>query len=174
MRSEEIVVGNTKLVEINAIFAKLECTNPCGSIKDRMVKYILDESESRGLLKPGMHIIETTSGNTGIALTYYAKKRGYDITIVMPENMTQEKQQIIKDLGANLILCSEEGSFAEAVAIRDDISSYDSCYFTFNQFSNPLNVECHYLKTGQEILKQIKEYTTNPIDSFVAGVGSDV
>ena len=172
MRSQGIVVGSTMLIEVDGIYAKLECTNPCGSIKDRMVKYILDESEKKGLLKPGMRIIEATSGNTGVALTYYAKKRGYDVTIVMPENVTEEREQIIRGLGANLILCSEKGSFAEAVAIRDDIASHDSSYFNLNQFSNPLNVECHYTTTGQEILRQIKEHTSNPIDAFVAGVGT--
>ena len=172
MSSREIVVGNTVLIEVDGIYAKLECTNPCGSIKDRMVKYILDESENKGLLKPGMRIIEATSGNTGIATAYYAQERGYDVTIVMPENMSEERKKIIRRLGANLILCSEKGSFAEAVSIRDDILSHNSNYFNLDQFSNPLNVECHYTTTGQEILRQIKEHTPNPIDAFVAGVGT--
>jgi cysteine synthase A len=137
-----------------------------------MVKYILDESEKQGLLKTGMRIIEATSGNTGIALAYFAKKMGYDVTIVMPENMTEERKQRIRDLGAHLILCSEEGSFAEAVSIRDDILSRESSYFNLDQFSSPLNVECHYATTGQEILKQIKEHTLNPVEAFTAGVGT--
>ena len=106
MISRGAVVGNTMLIKVDGIYAKLECTNPCGSIKDRMVKYILDESEKKEHLKPGMTIVEATSGNTGIALAYYAKKRGYDVTIVMPENMTEERKQLIRRLGANLILCS--------------------------------------------------------------------
>jgi len=125
-----MVVGSTMLIEVDGIYAKLECTNPCGSIKDRMVNYILDKSESKGLLKQGMRIIEATSGNTGIALSYYAKQRGYDVTIVMPENMTEERKKIIKGLGTNLILCSEKGSFAEAVVIRDDFCSHDLSCFT--------------------------------------------
>ena len=172
MRSQEIVVGNTMLVEVDGIYTKLECTNPCGSIKDRMVSYILDKSESMGLLKPGMKVIEATSGNTGIALSYYAKQRGYDVTIVMPENMTEERKKIIKGLGANLILCSEKGSFGEAVVIRDALCAHDLSYFKLDQFSNPLNTECHYTITGQEIMKQIKEHTSNPIDAFAAGVGT--
>ncbi|MFC1937142.1 PLP-dependent cysteine synthase family protein [Chloroflexota bacterium] len=172
MTSQDIVVGNTKLIQVDGIYAKLECTNPCGSIKDRMVKYILDESEKRGLFKPGMRVVEATSGNTGIALTYYAKKKGYDVTIVMPENMTEERKHILKVLGANTILCSEQGSIAEAMAIRDDILARDPNYFTLDQFSNPLNAECHYKTTGQEILAQIKDYTSNTTDAFVAGVGT--
>lgn len=172
MGSQEIVVGNTTLVEVDGIYAKLECTNPCGSIKDRMVSYILDKSESQGLLKPGMKVIEATSGNTGIALSYHAKQRGYDVTIVMPENMSEERKNIIKGLGANLILCSEKGSFGEAVVIRDALCVHDPSYFKLDQFSNPLNTECHFTTTGQEILRQIKEYTSNPIDAFVAGVGT--
>jgi|TARA_Y100000031_G_C8229819_1_gene390332 cysteine synthase A len=169
MVSRKTAIGNTALVEVDGIYAKLECANPCGSIKDRMVRYILDESEKKGFLKPGMKIIEATSGNTGISLAYFAKKMGYDVTIVMPVNMTEERKQRIRDLGAHLTLCSEEGSFAEAVSIRDDILSRDSSYFNLDQFSSPLNVECHYTTTGQEILK---EHTLNPVEAFVAGVGT--
>ncbi|MCH8274832.1 MAG: cysteine synthase family protein [Armatimonadetes bacterium] len=163
-------VGNTPLVEVDGIFAKLECANPCGSIKDRIAKYIIDESEKSGLLKPGMTIVEATSGNTGIAFAYYAKQKGYAITIVMPENMTDERKRILEHLGANLILCSKEGSFAEAADIRDRIAQ-DPRYFNPDQFSNPLNVECHYRTTGQEILRQLPGHKT-PVDAFVAGVGS--
>ncbi|MFH1514667.1 MAG: pyridoxal-phosphate dependent enzyme [bacterium] len=81
--------GKTPLVEVNGIYAKLECANPCGSIKDRIAKYIIDESERKGLLKPGQKIVEASSGNTGISLTYFAAQKGYEITIVMPENMTE-------------------------------------------------------------------------------------
>jgi cysteine synthase A len=169
MVSRKTAIGNTALVEVDGIYAKLECANPCGSIKDRMVRYILDESEKKGFLKPGMKIIEATSGNTGISLAYFAKKMGYDVTIVMPVNMTEERKQRFRDLGAHLTLCSEEGSFAEAVSIRDDILSRDSSYFNLDQFSSPLNVECHYTTTGQEILK---EHTLNPVEAFVAGVGT--
>lgn len=171
MMLQEMVVGNTPLVEVHGIYAKLECVNPCGSIKDRMVKYILDESEKRDLLRPGMKIIEATSGNTGIALSYYARQKGYDVTIVMPANMTEERKRIIRELGAKLILCSEKGGFAEAVQIRDEISK-DPGYFNPDQFSNPLNVECHRMTTAQEILNQIEDYTSNPIGAFVAGIGT--
>jgi cysteine synthase len=163
-----ISVGNTPLVKVNGIYAKLECTNPCGSIKDRIAQYIIDKSEERGILKPGMKIIEATSGNTGIALSYCAREKGYEIAIVMPENMTEERKRIIQDLGAELILCSEEGSFAEAAEIRNRLAQ-ENGYFNPDQFSNPYNVECHYQTTGQEILRQID---SQRIDAFVAGVGT--
>ncbi|MBI2359930.1 MAG: cysteine synthase family protein [Deltaproteobacteria bacterium] len=164
-------VGNSPLVEGDGIFAKLECTNPCGSVKDRIALYILGESENRGLLKKGARIIEATSGNTGIAFAYFAKQKGYEITIVMPENMTEERKQILKNLGAELILCSKEGGFVEAAAIRDCLAK-ERNYFNPDQFSNPLNVECHYRTTGEEILEQVKACGAGPIGAFVAGVGT--
>lgn len=164
-------VGNTPLLEVDGIYAKLECTNPCGSIKDRIAVYILEQSEARGLLRPGTRIVEATSGNTGIALSYFAKEKGYDITIVMPEDMTEERKEILKELGADLILCSKEGSFAEAAAIRDQMAE-EKGYFNPDQFSNPLNTECHYETTGCEILQQMGTMVAGPIDGFVAGVGT--
>ena len=166
-----VEVGNTPLVEVEGKYFKLECTNPCGSIKDRIGLYIIEESEKRGLLKKGSRIIEAPSGNTGITLTYFAKQKGYPITIVMPENMSEERKEIMRDLGADLILCSEEGSFAEAAAIRDRLTA-EHGYFNTDQFSNPLNVECHYRTTAAEILRQIKEFGRSTIDAFVAGVGT--
>lgn len=162
-------VGNTPLVEIDGIYAKLECTNPTGSVKDRIAKYIIDESEVRGFLKKGMTIVEASSGNTGISFAYYAREKDYPVTIVMPNNMTDERKEILRCLGANLVLCSD-GNFQEAAQIRDEIYNSDVLkYFNPDQFSNPLNVECHYKTTGQEILRQIEGRT---IDSFVSGVGT--
>jgi cysteine synthase A len=162
-------VGNTPLMLVDNIYAKLECKNPTGSIKDRIAKYIIDESERKGLLKQGMKIVEATSGNTGIAFSFYGRSKGYDVTIVMPKNMSEERKQLIRGFGANLILCSE-GNFIEAAAIRDEMSK-DPLYFNPDQFSNPLNVECHYTTTGQELLQQIGKYS-GKIDAFVAGVGT--
>ena len=116
-------VGDTPLIEIDGVFAKLECVNPCGSIKDRIALYILTEATRSGQLKHGQPIVEATSGNTGIALAFYGMKMGHPVTIVMPEHMTEERKQLIRQLGANLILCSKEGSFAEAAALRDKIAS---------------------------------------------------
>ncbi|MEK7867389.1 MAG: PLP-dependent cysteine synthase family protein [Planctomycetota bacterium] len=164
-------VGHTPLVQVEGVYAKLECTNPCGSIKDRIAVYILEESERRGLLRKGMRIVEATSGNTGIGFSYFARQMGYDITIVMPENMTEERKRIIRDLGADLVLCSKEGSFAEAAAIRDRLAR-ENGWFNPDQFSNPLNIECHYETTGREIVRQIHERGAAPIEAFVAGVGT--
>ena len=159
--------GNTPLVEVEGVYAKLECVNPCGSVKDRIAKYIIEKSEQQGFLTAGNTIVEATSGNTGIAFSYYAREKGYPIKIVMPENMTEERKTIIKSLGAELILCSEEGSFAEAAQIRDKLAQ-ENGYFNPDQFSNPLNVECHQKTTGQEILQQCSD----KVDAFVAGVGT--
>jgi cysteine synthase len=162
--------GNTPLIRLEEVYAKLECVNPTGSIKDRMAKFIIDESERRGLLKKGMTIVEATSGNTGIALSFYAKQKGYDVVIIMPDNMTEERKKLIRGFGAKLVLCSSEGSFPEAVRIRDEMAT-DDRYFSTDQFSNPLNVECHYRTTGQEIIRQLKS-ESRAADSVVAGVGT--
>ena len=161
--------GDTPLIEVNGIYAKLECANPTGSIKDRIAKYIIDKSEEQEKLRPGMSIIEATSGNTGIAMSYYGAIRGYDVKIIMPKNMSEERKTLIKGMGAQLFTCSE-GNFKEAAQIRDMISELPG-YFNPDQFSNPLNVECHEKTTGQEILSQISE-SEEKIDAFVAGVGT--
>ncbi|HLG19724.1 MAG TPA: cysteine synthase family protein [Bdellovibrionota bacterium] len=161
--------GRTPLLEVGGIYTKLECSNPTGSVKDRIAFFILEESERQGWLRPGMKIVEATSGNTGIALAYFGVQKGYRVVIVMPENMTEERKQLIRDLGAELILC-RAGDFAEAALIRDKMCKEPE---TFNpdQFSNPLNVVCHYKTTGQEILAQMSAHSDS-IDAFVAGVGT--
>lgn len=162
------MLGNTPFVEVDGIRAKLECVNPAGSVKDRIAKYILTESLRRGLLKPGQRVVEATSGNTGIALAFYGKQLDVPVTIVMPEHMTQERKDLITGLGADLILCSEKGSFAEAALIRDDLAERNG-WFNPDQFSNPLNSECHEMTTGQEIIRALGDVTPG---AFVAGVGT--
>lgn len=161
-------VGDTPLVEVEGILAKLECANPCGSIKDRIGKYILEESRRSGLLAPGQGIVEATSGNTGIAFAWFARQMGHPVTIVMPEDMTEERKQIIRSLGANLVLCSKEGSFAEAAVIRDRLAA-ENGWFNPDQFSNELNSECHERTTGEEILQQT---AGRRLGAFVAGIGT--
>jgi cysteine synthase A len=161
-------VGRTPLVEVDGVLAKLECANPCGSIKDRVGRYLLETSRARGLLLPGQRIVEATSGNTGIALAYFARELGHPITIVMPENMTAERQAMIRALGADLVLSPAAGSFALAAAIRDRLAA-ENGWFNPDQFSNPLNAECHETTTGQEIVEQAGG---RRIDAFVAGVGT--
>jgi threonine synthase len=164
-------VGQTPLVQVSGVWAKLACTNPSGSVKDRIAAWILDRSEALGLLKPGMEIIEATSGNTGIALAQAGRARGYRVTIVMPENMTEERKAVIRALGADLVLCSKEGGFAEAARVRDRLAAERGA-FNPNQFSNPLNVECHRETTGREILAQLQGSGRGLPDAFVAGVGT--
>jgi len=159
---------STPLVNVGGILVKLECVNPSGSIKDRIALYILERSEELGLLMPGMRIVEATSGNTGIAFAYYGRKMGYEVTIIMPEHMTEERKNLIRSLGAELILSPKDGSFAEAARIRDEMAASDPIWFNPDQFGNPLNVECHRFSTGQEILEEAKD----EIDAFVAGVGT--
>lgn len=163
-----MAVGNTPLVEVDGILAKLECCNPCGSIKDRIAEYILRKSKETGALKPGQPIIEATSGNTGIAMAYYGREAGHPVTIVMPENMTEERKALIRGFGADLILCSVEGSFAEAASIRDRLAE-ERGWFNPDQFSNPYNVECHRTTTGAELVAQAGD---RKIDAFVAGIGT--
>lgn len=171
MRQEGLMeVGNTPLVRVEGIYAKLECVNPTGSIKDRMAKFIVNESERRSLLKKGMTIVEATSGNTGISLSWYGRQKGYDVTIIMPDNMTEERKRLIRSFGARLVLCSAKGSFQEAVRIRDEMAKDSNCFST-NQFSNELNVECHYRTTGQEIIRQLRA-ESKVADAFAAGVGT--
>lgn len=159
----------TPLIEVDGVWAKLECGHPCGSVKDRIVTYILHEARRRGDLAPGQPIVEATSGNTGIAFAYYGTRLGHPVTIVMPEHMTEERKKLVRDLGADLVLCSKEGSFAEAAAVRDRLAAETGAYNP-DQFGNPLNVECHQKTTGAEIVKAM----TAPSGSaaFVAGVGT--
>lgn len=158
--------SRTPIVELDGVIAKIECVNPTGSIKDRIAEFIVDESERLGLLRPGMTIVEATSGNTGIALAKYGREKGYNVIIVMPENMTEERKDLIRGFGAELILCGS-GDFAEAVRIRDELAARPG-FFNPDQFSNELNVECHYRTTGQELIGQVGKR----IDAFVAGVGT--
>lgn len=158
----------TPLVRLEGVLAKVECVNPTGSIKDRIVQYILERSEALGLLKPGMRIVEATSGNTGIALAYHGRRMGYPVTIVMPEHMSCERKDLIRALGAELVLCSKAGSFCEAARIRDEMAAADPTVFNPNQFSNPMNTECHRVTTGLELIEQAGV----KIDAFVAGVGT--
>jgi cysteine synthase A len=166
----QLEVGNTPLVKVNGVYAKLECVNPTGSIKDRMVKFILDDAEKCGVLKKGMVIVEATSGNTGIALAYFGRQKGYDVKIIMPDNMTEERKELIRGFGAELILSPAKEGFLQALWIRDNMVREGNC-FTTDQFSNELNTECHYRTTGQELTRQLDAESVSP-HAFVAGVGT--
>jgi cysteine synthase len=164
-------VVESPLIEIEGIYVKLECLNPCGSVKDRIAAYILQEATKRGELKTGQTIVEATSGNTGISFAFYGRRLGHPVTVVMPEHMTEERKAIIRGLGATLILCSKEGSFAEAAEIRDRIA-LETGAFNPNQFANPLNAACHRFTTGAEIIRQVGKSRHLGEVAFVAGVGT--
>ena len=163
-------IGNTPFVRLSdKVYAKLESVNPGGSIKDRPVKWILDHAEENRLIKPGDTIVEATSGNTGIALAMIAAERDYKVKIVMPCDMSEERKVLLRMLGAELIEV-DEGDFDGAILLKDAMVEKEG-FFTLNQFSNPLNVECHYKTTFKELLNHslmIGKY----ISAFIAGTGT--
>ena len=169
--------GNTPLVRIprlNAdlpgqVLVKVESFNPAGSVKDRIGIAMIEAAEADGRLRPGMAIVEPTSGNTGIALAFVAAAKVYPILLVMPETMTIERRNLLKAYGAQLVLTpgSEgiKGSIARAAAIRE---SAPERYFMPQQFENPANPEIHYRTTAEEIWRD----TDGSVDLFVAAVGT--
>ena len=163
-------IGNTPFVRLSdKVYAKLESVNPGGSIKDRPVKWILDHAEENRLIKPGDTIVEATSGNTGIALAMIAAERDYKVKIVMPCDMSEERKVLLRMFGAELIEV-DEGDFDGAILLKDAMVEKEG-FFTLNQFSNPLNVECHYKTTFKELLNHslmIGKY----ISAFIAGTGT--
>jgi cysteine synthase A len=164
-------IGNTALMRVDEIFVKLECSNPGGSVKDRIAWFMLKEAEKRGELKKGDTIVEATSGNTGIALALVGRQMGYRVVIYMPENMTVERSQMMENLGAQIRLVPKEGSFQEAIAKRDQFRGRAG-YYVPDQFGNPDNIRCHRLTTGAEILAQLNKLGCERVDCLVAGVGT--
>ena len=167
------LIGNTPLVSLKEttglnIFAKAEFLNPGGSIKDRIAKNMLEEAEKAGKLKPGMTIIEPTSGNTGIGLALCGIRKGYKVIIVIPENMSEERKKIIKALGAELVLTPPELSIGGSVDEAVRIASSSDNYFVPQQFQNQANPMAHYNSTAPELFEQLN----GKIDIFVSGIGS--
>jgi len=165
-------IGSTPIIKLrhmtdHNVYAKAEFLNPGGSIKDRVAKYMLERAEQKGRLKPGMTIVEPTSGNTGIGISLVGVHKGYRVCIVMPEDMSDERKKIVKALGAELVLTPPKDSIPGSVAKASEMAQ-DPSVFVPQQFENPDNPECHYLQTGPEIWKQ----TGGVVDAFVAGVGS--
>ena len=165
-------VGNTPLIPITlgnlTVWGKAEFMNPGGSVKDRMATYILNNAEKFKLIKKGDTLCEATSGNTGIAFAMLAAERGYNMKIIMPSNMSEERKSMMKFYGAELIQV-EEGDFDGAIEMRNDLCKAKG-WFNCNQFHNRLNIEAHYNNTGIEIIKQWKN-TTAP-DAFILGTGT--
>jgi cysteine synthase A len=163
--------GGTPLIHIDGVYVKLECANPGGSVKDRIAKFMLVEAARRGELRPGDTVVETTSGNTGIALALAARELGYRLVIFMPEHMSVERRRMIENLGAEVRLTPESEGFEGAVRRRDEYRGRDGCYVP-DQFGNPDNTRCHFLSTGPEIMHQLRSLGCARLDWFVAGVGT--
>ncbi len=167
------MIGNTPLISLEQttglqLYAKAEFLNPGGSIKDRIALNMIEEAEKDGRLKPGMTIIEPTSGNTGIGLALCGVRKGYRVIIVMPENMSEERKKIIRALGAELVLTDPKLSIGGSVDKAMEIASSSDEYFVPQQFQNPANPEMHYRTTAVELTEQLGKR----IDIYVSGIGS--
>lgn len=168
------LIGNTPLMCLEKstgynIFAKAEFLNPGGSIKDRIAKNMLEAAEAEGKLKPGMTVIEPTSGNTGIGLALCGVQKGYKVIIVMPENMSEERKKVIRAFGAELVLTDPVLSIGGAVDKANEIAESDpEKYFMPQQFANQANPDTHYRTTAVEMCEQLDQ----KIDIYVSGVGS--
>ena len=168
------LIGNTRTLPLQfepeglTVYVKCEFLNPSGSIKDRFAAAVVTDAERRGLLRPDSIILECTSGNTGIALSMIGAARGYRVTILMSEEASHERRQLIRQFGAELILFKSEGRYQTGITLSREMAAGDSRYFLPRQFENPLNADDHELSTGQEILRQVP----GPIDAVVAGYGT--
>ncbi len=168
-------IGRTPLVRINrltqglqaTVLAKIEGRNPAGSVKCRIGAAMIWDAEKRGVLKPGMHVVEPTSGNTGIALAFVCAARGYPLTLTMPETMSVERRMMLKSFGANLVLTPGADGMRGAIAKAEELAQNPD-YFMPQQFNNPANPEIHFKTTGPEIWND----TDGKVDILVSGVGT--
>ena len=168
-------IGNTPLVELRRlsptpgvrIYAKLESYNPTGSVKDRVARSMIERAESDGLIAPGQTILEPTSGNTGISLAMICSRKGYPLKVVMPDNVTQERTQLLRMYGAEIIYSPGDQGSNGAVAMALDMAEAESSYYMPYQYGNQANPDAHYHGTAVEILEELDE-----VDAFVGGLGT--
>ena len=172
------LVGNTPLMELSnynkskglkaRLIVKLESFNPAGSVKDRVALAMIEDAETSGLLKPGATIIEPTSGNTGIGLAFVAASKGYKLILTMPDTMSVERRNLLKALGAELVLTPGANGMKGAIARAEELKAATPGAVILQQFDNPANPAMHERTTGQEIWRD----TEGHVDIFVAGVGT--
>ncbi len=168
-------IGNTPLVELKRlspkpgvrIWAKLESKNPTGSVKDRVARSLIEDAEARGAIKPGQTILEPTSGNTGISLAMICKRKGYRLKVVMPDNVTPERTQLLEMYGAEIVYSDGSKGSNGAVELALQMAAADSSYYMPYQYGNVANPNAHYNGTALEILEELDE-----VSAFVAGLGT--
>lgn len=169
-------IGNTPLIELKRlspkpgvrIWAKMESFNPTGSVKDRVAKALIEDAEEKGAIGPNTTILEPTSGNTGIALAMICKRKGYKLKVVMPDNVTQERTQLLKMYGAEIVYSPGNQGSNGAVAMAEEMAASDPSYYMPYQYGNPANPGAHYNGTALEILDELD----GQVDAFVAGLGT--
>jgi cysteine synthase len=168
-------IGNTPLVELKRlspkpgvrIYVKLESYNPTGSVKDRVARAMIEDAEERGLIAPGQTILEPTSGNTGISLAMICAFKGYPLKVVMPDNVTAERTQLLKMYGAEIVYSPGEQGSNGAVAMALELAESDPSYYMPYQYGNEANPRAHYNGTALEILEELDD-----VAAFVAGLGT--
>jgi [CysO sulfur-carrier protein]-thiocarboxylate-dependent cysteine synthase len=168
-------IGNTPLVELRRLspkpsvrlWAKLESHNPTGSVKDRVARALIEDAEERGAISPGQTILEPTSGNTGISLAMICSRKGYPLKVVMPENVTPERTQLLEMYGAQIVYSEGPKGSNGAVELALEMAEGDAAYYMPYQYGNQANPLAHYNGTAPEILEEVDEVT-----AFVAGLGT--
>jgi len=168
-------IGNTPLVELPRlspkpgvrIWAKLESHNPTGSVKDRVARSLIEDAEEKGAISPGQTILEPTSGNTGISLAMICSRKGYKLKVVMPDNVTPERTQLLRMYGAEIVYSEGDQGSNGAVAKALEMAAEDSSVYMPYQYGNPANPAAHYNGTALEILEELDE-----VSAFVAGLGT--
>jgi cysteine synthase len=168
-------IGNTPLVELKRlspkpgvrIYAKLEGHNPTGSVKDRVARAMIESAEEQGLIAPGQTILEPTSGNTGISLAMICSRKGYPLKVVMPDNVTRERIDLLRMYGAEIVESPGEEGSNGAVAMALEMAERDASYYMPYQYGNQANPDAHYHGTAVEILEELEE-----VAAFVGGLGT--